>query len=593
MSSWIVPVLCWGLLAAVSASMGPSIGSVSITGNPPLDDKDLLAGTGLEPGASVYGLSRVLVGNGVVANLRNHGYLDAEAEVSWPEWGSTDYAVGIHVVPGRRSLLGGVEITGAEAMSTEQIRGLLLLSAGEPLTPADTLGFRRAIRAAYNLRGRIRAEVRIDLGEFDYPGDDSIPGTRTLYCTINEGQRFVLGDVRVTGLETVREVVVTREIGLLPGDSLNTDIMRESLARIYTLRLFNDVRYRYHARDNGPVMDVEVVVSERPYHTIDLATGYISPTALFWGAYWKHPNIWGNNQRLTIGSTWTHYFASGQEGDLVEPSLAYEEPWFLSTRWSSKILGSYTYLERSFQEERSYGLGVSFSRLLAPDLRFTFGYGIDRIRFQTTSEDTVITQDWTTTGSLRASVVNDTRSPVLDPARGRWLMLGGKVSGGILGGLDYYRAESESRIFMPLGDNVVLAARGAVGTVQGYNGQVSVPPTDRFYLGGVGTIRGYSYNALGPWDDDGNPLGGNTMLLGNIEARIRVWKFLGIAAFLDSGGIWNDVEDVSTSDAGLGTGLGIRISTPFSPIRFDYGFAPTWRDGFKRGSFYFAIGQIF
>lgn len=581
------------MLASASASLGPSIDSVHITGNPPLDEKNLLAGTGLEPGASIYGLSRVLVGHGVVSNLRNHGYLDAEVEVSWPEWGASEYLVGIRVEPGRRSLLGDVVISGAETISEEQIRGLLALSTGEPLTPGDTLSFRRSIRAAYNLRGRIRAEVAFSIGEFDYPGDDRIPGTRTLACMIVEGPRFVLGDVRVTGLETVREVVVTREIGLAPGDSMNMDIMRESLARIYTLRLFNDVRYRYHPRGDEPVMDVEVVVSERPYHTIDLATGYISPSALFWGAYWKHPNIWGNNQRLTIGSTWTHYFASGQEGDLVEPSLAYEEPWFLSTRWSAKVLGSYTYLERSFQEERSYGVGISFSRLLAPSVRFTFGYGINRLRFETTGEDTVITQDWTTTGSLRASVVNDTRSPMLDPSRGRWLMLGGKVSGGILGGLDYYRAETDARFFMPLGRNLVLAARGAVGTVQGYNGSVSIPPTDRFYLGGASTIRGYAYNALGPDDGDGNPLGGNTMLLGNIEARIRVWKFIGVTAFLDSGGIWNNVDEVSTADAGLGTGFGIRVSTPFSPIRFDYGFAPTWRDGFKRGSFYFAIGQIF
>ena len=172
-------------------------------------------------------------------------------------------------------------------------------------------------------------------------------------------------------------------------------------------------------------------------------------------------------------------------------------------------------------------------------------------------------------------------------------MLGGKLSGGFLGGLDFYRLETEARYFYPVSDHLVLAARVGAGTVQGYNGQVSIPPTDRFYLGGAGTVRGYSYYGLGPQDSEGNPLGGNTMLLGNFEARLRVWRFIGVTVFLDSGGIWNDLEEVSSNDAGLGTGLGIRISTPFSPVRFDYGFAPTWRDGFKRGRFYFAIGQTF
>jgi len=581
------------MLGSASASTGPSIDSVYFLGNPPLDEDALLSGTGLEPGASVYGLSRVLVGNGVASNLRSHGYLDATVEVLWPAWDSTNYTVGIDVRSGRRSLLGDVEISGAGIIGLEEVRALLEVSHGEPLTPADTLGFRRALRAAYNARGRIRADVSFELRDFDFPGPDSVPGTRTLVCRIVEGPRFVLGEVTVSGLESVRQVVVSREISLRPGDSLNTDALRESLARIYTLRLFNDVRYRYHPREDEAVMDIEVVVHERPYHTIDLATGYISPTAVFWGGYWKPPNIWGNNQRLTVGSTWTHYFASGQEGDLVEPSLSYEEPWFLSSRWTGKLTGEYTYLQRSFQEERSYGAGLSFSRLLLPDLRLTCGYSIDRTRFESTSGDTVLVQPWTTTGSLNASLVNDTRSPMLDPVRGRWLMLGGKLSGGFLGGLDFYRLETEARYFYPVSDHLVLAGRVGAGTVQGYNGQVSIPPTDRFYLGGAGTVRGYSYYGLGPQDSEGNPLGGNTMLLGNFEARLRVWKFIGVTAFLDSGGIWNDLEEVSSNEAGLGTGMGIRISTPFSPIRFDYGFAPTWRDGFKRGRFYFAIGQTF
>lgn len=564
-----------------------------ILGNPPLDEDALLAGTGLEPGASVYGLSRVLVGNGVAANLRSHGYLDATVEVLWPAWDATVYNVGISVSSGRRSLLGDVSISGATILDQDAVRDLLDLSRGEPLAPSDTLDFRRALRAAYSTRGRIRADVSFELGDFDSPGPDSVPGTRTLVCRIDEGPRFVLGEITVTGLESVRQVVVSREISLRPGDSLNTDELRESLARIYTLRLFNDVRYRYHPREDDAVMDIEVAVHERPYHTIDLATGYISPTAVFWGGYWKHPNIWGNNQRLTVGSTWTHYFASGQEGDLVEPSLSYEEPWFLSSRWTGKLTGEYTYLQRSFQEERSYGAGISFSRLLLPDLRLTCGYSIDRTRFESTSGDTLVVLPWTTTGSLNASLVNDTRSPMLDPMRGRWLMLGGRLSGGFLGGLDFYRLESEARYFFPVSDALVLAGRVGAGTVQGYNGQVSIPPTERFYLGGAGTVRGYAYHDLGPKDSEGNPLGGTTMLLGNFEARLRVWRFIGITAFLDSGGIWNDLEEVSTNEAGLGTGFGIRVSTPFSPIRFDYGFAPTWRDGFKRGRFYFAIGQTF
>ena len=83
------------------------------------------------------------------------------------------------------------------------------------------------------------------------------------------------------------------------------------------------------------------------------------------------------------------------------------------------------------------------------------------------------------------------------------------------------------------------------------------------------------------------------MALGNVEARISIWGNLGAVAFADAGGVWTDVQQISTGTTGFGTGLGIRYDTPIGPIRLDYGFAPTWSNSLKRGKVYFAIGQAF
>jgi translocation and assembly module TamA len=190
-------------------------------------------------------------------------------------------------------------------------------------------------------------------------------------------------------------------------------------------------------------------------------------------------------------------------------------------------------------------------------------------------------------------IVNDTRSPLFNPVSGRRFSGGLSVSGGILGGLDYYTVEAGYRSYVSLGSGFVVAGRIEGGRVTTYGSTEVVPPDDRFFLGGGTTVRGYGHNQMGPKNPDGDPLGGNVMLLGSIEARITLIGSLGAVLFVDTGGVWNRADDISMSTAGLGTGMGLRYDTPFGPFRIDYGFAPTWSDGFKRGKVYIAIGQAF
>ena len=171
--------------------------------------------------------------------------------------------------------------------------------------------------------------------------------------------------------------------------------------------------------------------------------------------------------------------------------------------------------------------------------------------------------------------------------------MSGGLSGGFLGGRSFYRIESEARVFKPVIRAVILAWRIRGGVVRPYGEDEEIAPGERFFLGGGSTIRGYAFNTVGPEDSEGNPTGGRVMLLGNIESRMRVVGGPWMALFLDTGGIWEEVDQISTETAGLGVGMGLRFATPFGPLRLDYGFAPTWTDGLRRGRAYLALGHPF
>ena len=134
----------------------------------------------------------------------------------------------------------------------------------------------------------------------------------------------------------------------------------------------------------------------------------------------------------------------------------------------------------------------------------------------------------------------------------------------------------------------VLAARALAGQASGA-GEFSLPPDQRFYGGGSGTIRGFRYQGVGPQfcvknyvpvpgqpcPTDGNPIGGTAIVAGTLEWRQRFAQNIGGAIFVDAGQVSASLKPLP-SDFRVGVGIGVRYYTPIGPIRFDVAI-PTGR----------------
>ncbi|MCD4774592.1 MAG: BamA/TamA family outer membrane protein [Candidatus Aegiribacteria sp.] len=580
------------LPSAVYASFTePVVDSIYVSGDYPVSEHKLLSGTGLETGASLLRITPIQVSDGIVVNLNNLGYLDAEVTVQWPMWDDEINIVRISVESGSRSILSGLVFNGAMIYSADSLATVYPGSPGEPITPDDTLSFRNSVLKLYNERGYIYSSIDIDL--LSMSEADGHKGYRAVECNIDENMQAFLGSVSVTGLETIREKVITREILIQPGDSLNMELLRQSISNIYGLGLFQDVRFAYSPSENDScIVDLDISISETRYRRVDLGTGYVSPSAVIGSVTWLHPNIMGNNQRLSIGIRILEFIGS-REGQMIEPEIIYEEPWLFSSRWKWQLKLGYLYLFTPGIRQRSYSITSTFARDISEHLKFTIGYSLEYEKYNEWVDSSFTTSDWRTTSSITSTLIHDTRSPVLDPLRGHWMMGEGKLSGGFLGGSDYYRASSEARLFFPMNDDFILAGRLRLGCSFPYGDDTTIPPDERFFLGGGTTVRGYPFNSLGPKDGDGNPVGGRLEVLSNFELRVRVAGNLGVVLFTDAGGLWNSFEEVDLETAGFGTGIGLRYHTVFGPLRLDYGFAPTWRNSLKRGKIYIGIGHAF
>jgi translocation and assembly module TamA len=137
----------------------------------------------------------------------------------------------------------------------------------------------------------------------------------------------------------------------------------------------------------------------------------------------------------------------------------------------------------------------------------------------------------------------------------------------------------------------VLALRGLVGQVSG-TGVFGLPPDQRFYAGGSGTVRGYRYQSIGPQFADEKPTGGTAISAGSVEFRQRILGNYGVVGFVDAGQVSNTGAPFTQSWR-IGAGVGARYYTSIGPIRLDVAVPLNKEPGGDSFELYIGIGQAF
>jgi outer membrane protein insertion porin family len=193
-----------------------------------------------------------------------------------------------------------------------------------------------------------------------------------------------------------------------------------------------------------------------------------------------------------------------------------------------------------------------------------------------------------------ASLAYDTRNNSLMPTKGQRTELRGEIAGGPLGGdTDFYKFELGSAwYFKGFGQGHILEVGGRAGIVDNYGNTTSVPLFDRWFLGGIDSLRGYRYRQVGPVDFTGEPLGGGTYWFGSVEYSIPIVEFLRFAVFYDVGMVYPDAYQWDFGHYNDNWGLGIRLNIPrLGPIALDYGIPITSDpNNTSHGRFQFRVG---
>ena len=400
---------------------------------------------------------------------------------------------------------------------------------------------------------------------------------------VSPGPKTVFGHTKISGLDTIKEDFVRTKLTWKEGDLFSPSRLRTSQMSLLQTDLFSTVQIKTKDRpENGNRLPVVVVLKERKRRSFKIGGSYRTDEGLGGRFSWENRNVFGRGERLTLALIGSEIGYSG-EGELRKPAFLRDDQALLfklraaqdkPDAFTSRNINASVQVERKFSKELTGAAGLAFR---ASDIE----------QFDESDTYTLI--------SLPATLNWDTSDDLLNPTRGGRLgvqiepyydLLG--TTGSFVKGMVTY--SRYTRILKQ--PSVVFAARAAFGMIGGAD-RDGVPADIRFYAGGGGSIRGYSYQTVGPLEDD-EPVGGRSLFEFSTELRVRITNKIGLAAFLDGGSAFESMAPDFNETIRWGAGMGLRYYTPIGPLRLDAAIPLNRRDNVDDSfQIYISLGQAF
>jgi len=568
------------------------------------------------------------------------------------------------VYEGAQYKVGSVKFTGNKLFTTNDIaKGMKLLhdlarvkakigpnslqmDVGDIFTPKGYSKDIDQVEDFYGSRGYIDvSQSARNLTVLRIPNTES--GTMDLEFQIDEGQKSYIEKIEIRGNINTKDKVIRRELAVSPGEVFDMVRVKVSKERLEGLQYFEQGKVEARPEPTDPPIagrkNLVVGVEEKNTGNVQLGAAFSSVDQIVGFAelnqgnfdIFNPPTFRGGGQkfrlRVAVGSVRQDYV------------VTFIEPWFLGRKLALSLDAYHT--EKNYQslddiyDETRTGASVGLTRALGSDFLIgSIGYTIEDVGISLNSGfhgpinasvqgPGSSSGDPTSGGTggevhqvpanvpnailietghhllsrVRGTLAYDTRGGGLLPTKGQRTELSGEVVGGMLGGdKDFYKLQLQSAwYFRGIRSGHVLEVAGRTGVASSL-GSGEVPFYERFYLGGLNTLRGYRYRSISPRQAGfSEPIGGNTYWFGYAEYSIPIFQQdkergvgIRLAAFYDVGNVESGSYDYThLHHFNDNWGLGLRLNLPIGPLRLDYGIPITHdQDNGGSGRFQFGVG---
>lgn len=512
-----------------------------------------------------------------LTNLRSTYALagHAQARIGSPrieERGDGVLDLTVPISEGPRRTVETLTVSGVESLDPATAAQPLPLSVGGPYHRILLDQALEQLRSRYESAGFAQALVSSEVA-WDESGEKA-----RVRIAVLEGTRTVVDRVIVRGNRRTRSRVLRRLIDLPEGTPISPARLLAVERDLYRLGLFSRVDVDLAPGPEGAeTRGVVVEVEEGRTRRLSLGAGYDSDG--------------GARGLLTLGEANLAGLAGNLQLDLLASQkdsrfrLVFAEPRVFGWPWNGTATTYWERLERDAYDLRRWGTQVGLSRERRPwGLRLVYDYHIVELPRVDDFLEVPVGSRNARVSSLTPVVVLDQRDDALDPRRG-WNALGQLQYAAPFLSADahFLKLFLQGAFMLDLGRFGTLATGLRGGAIEPFGDAPpddsavagNVPIDERFFAGGRSTHRAFEQDLLGVPDETviaGNPVGGNGMLLVNLDWRFPIAGDFGGTLFVDGGNVWRDRHEIDTADLRWGAGVGVRYRSPVGPLRLEVGW---------------------
>ena len=560
---------------------------------------------------------------------REAGYIDFDLkEVKQVQDGPRKVTLKFVISEGRQYKVGAVDYKGVTLFPTNDISKKLRMGVGQTFTPKAFYQDTEAVQDTFGTKGYIDTQV------IPRRQPNVQTGTMDILYDVKEGEQAKIEKIEIRGNTKTKDRVLRRELTVSPGEIFDMVKVKTSKARLENLDYFEKVDTAPEPTDIPNHRNLVITVAEKNTGNVQLDAGFSSIDALV-----GYVEISQGNFDLF---NWPVFTGGGQKARLKlqagterkDFELTLIEPWLFGRKLelsSDLFYRDLDFLSRDdTYTQREAGLKLGVRKMLYETRQATVegrvGYTIEDIRIRlnpnlhgpllkvrndpfphpyfvpaNVSEEIEREAGSYLETKVNAGLAYDTRNSYRFANKGQRTDLRAELGGPFGGDVFFYKFElGHSRYIKGFLDGHLLELGARTGVVKQYGDTEFVPIFERYFIGGLDSLRGYRFRDVGPRDEFGEPLGGNTYWFASAEYSVPIFgsdggagRGVGVrfAAFYDIGMVYEKSFHWDFKQYADNWGLGLRLNLPIGPLRLDYGIPihnGTGRAG--TGKFQFSVG---
>jgi len=524
-----------------------------------------------------------------------------------------DIYINVNVTEGEQYSISDASLSGELVVDREKLEKLILTEEGEIFSRKKLTETQSLLTKAMGLVGYANASVQI------IPVTDEEKREISLIYKLVPGKKVYVNRIDFKGNFKTNNDVLRREMRLMEGSILASDKLERSKIRLQRLSYVEDVNIETKAvPGSDDLVDIEVSVTERLSGSFNIGAGFSQTQGLLLNVGLTQENLLGTGQRLEVS-------VNTDKANTIY-SVSFTDPYYTIDGISRTISASFR--DRDSAEEEisdfqtsSYGASVSYGIPLSEFNAIRLGYGYEHIDLTVSSinassnvlDFVAANGDVFDSFSLTASFSHDTRNRTVFATKGNSQSVGLDIT--VPGSdLQRYKLTYLNKFYFGLTDTTTLLLRSNLGYGGGYGDTSELPFFERYFAGGLSTVRGYTSNSLGPRDTGtgfnvgtNDPIGGNMRLTAGADVIFpipfveKAPKSVRFSAFYDIGNVFLDgVPTFGSTKNGFdvkqlrsSVGLSFVWLAPIGPLRFSWAKPVNDIPGDQLRTFQFSIGSFF